>query len=411
MPTPQYARWQTPSIQQALRNRRIVVLAGARQCGKTTLAKTFITPDTDYRTLDDLSLMQAAMHDPQAFVVHHKQMMIIDEIQRVPLLLQALKQAVDTDQTPGRFLLTGSANIQARPGVTESLAGRIRTLRLRPLAYGEIYRHTPDFLPQAFKESFQIPNGLQHDKDTYLLEALQGGYPEPHLLSLTEAQQWYADYLNALMERDLQDLLQIRRQDSMQSLLGVLAAWSSKFIDLSAIGAKMALSRPTLQGYINALEALYIIEKIPPFLKTDYERINKHYKLFMADTGLMGTLLNWNLDNVRLDGDRNGKLIETFVFTQLMAHIEAQETRYQLYHYRDREQREIDFIIENNQEELLCVEVKASSLVTHETFKHILWFQKNVVPQKKSIGIVFYTGQHILSFGNSLWAVPISVLY
>jgi hypothetical protein len=233
--------------------------------------------------------------------------MIIDEVQKAPVLLQAIKQDVDVRQTPGRFLLTGSANIQALPGVTESLAGRVRKIRLRPLALGEIRGVLPRFLPNAFTGQF-LPDkhfGAEGDyslKDTYILHALRGGYPEVlRQDEEREALRWLQDYLDALLERDLQDIINIRRRDSMALLVEVLAAWSSRFMDISGIGASLSLARPTIQSYINALEALYLVERVRPWTKTDYERVGKQDKLFMTDTGLMAAVLRWRFDKVRLE--------------------------------------------------------------------------------------------------------------
>lgn len=407
-----YIRWQFSIVKKALKSRRILILEGARQCGKTTLAKQLAAADTIYRTLDDVTLLAAAQADPRGFIAHDKNLMIIDEIQRAPILLQALKQDVDVNQKFGRFLLTGSANIQSLANVSESLAGRVRKIRLRPLAQGEILASKPNFLKQAFAENFKISkNRAGKTKDDYIKIALRGGYPEALRAKEKEAKRWYKDYLNALIERDLKDIINIKRHDSMHKLLEVLAAWSSKFMDISAIGSNLSLTRPTIESYINALEALYLIERVRPWSKTDYDRVSKQDKLFMTDTGLMSAILRWQFDKVCLDGEKNGKLIETFIFTELAAIIDSQEEEYQLFHYRDREQHEIDFIIENEGGDILGIEVKAGSVVNSDSFKHLKWFKEKMAKKQKFIGVVFYTGENIVSFGEGLWAVPIDVMW
>ncbi|QQZ29578.1 ATP-binding protein [Thiothrix subterranea] len=417
MPQFQYSRWQQHIISKALQSRRVLVLAGSRQCGKTTLARAIATDATVYRTLDDTTLLAAALSDPHGFVRHGDNLMIIDEVQKAPVLLPAIKQDVDVQQLPGRFLLTGSANIQALPGVSESLAGRIRKIRLRPLAQGEIKGVPAHFLPNAFAETFLPNSSLQATgeyslKDRYILLALRGGYPEVVRQSEErEARRWLNDYLDALLDRDLQDIINIRRRDSMVLLVEVLAAWSSKFMDIAGIGTGLALARATIQTYINALEALYLVERVRPWTKTDYERVSKQDKLFMTDTGLMAAVLRWRFDKVRLDGEKNGKLLETFVFTQLAAQRDAQEEDYQLYHYRDREQREVDFIVENEDGDLLGIEVKAGSAVSKDSFKHLYWFRDHMAKSKRFVGVVVYTGEHVVPFGAGMWAVPISVLW
>ena len=412
MPKNTYIRWQIDSIKRDLSTRRVLILAGPRQCGKTTLAKSLASPSTIYRTLDDLTLLAAAQNDPHGFVTHDKGLMIIDEVQRAPALIQAVKQDVDINQKSGRFLLTGSANIQSLPGVTESLAGRVCKIRLRPLTQGEISGKKSNFLKLAFGGKFKISAQTNsQNKDAYLKIALKGGYPEALRAKEKNAQRWHKDYLNALIERDLQDILNIKRHDSMHKLLEILAAWSSKFMDISAIGSGLALARQTLESYINAIETLYLVERVRPWSKTDYDRVSKQDKLFMTDTGLMSAILRWQFDQIRLDGEKNGKLIETFVFTQLAAILDSTKEDFQLYHYRDRERREIDFIIENENGDIVGIEVKSGSMVNMDSFKHLKWFRQNMLKKQKFCGIVLYSGENILRFGEGLWALPINSLW
>lgn len=405
-----YSRWQKRTIEQAMATRRVVLLAGARQCGKTTLAKQLISEDTAYLTLDDTTLREAAENDPQDFVKHKLKTLIIDEIQRVPSLLPAIKKVVDEDTQPGQYLLTGSANIQALPSTQESLAGRISKIRLRPLSQGEIKGSAPNFLTYAFNQAFNFQWDFD-EKDKIMDMAFRGGFPEVLTLEGRDKRKWHRDYIAALLERDLKDVTKIHRYDVMRALIKVLAAWSSKFMDVSAISSGLSVHRPTVATYINALEAFYIIERVHPWTKTDYDRVGKQAKLFMADSGLMSSILSWNMDQVRFDSDRLGKLMETFIFNELASQIDANEEEYELYHYRDREQREIDFLIEREDQAMLGIEIKSSSSVHKKDFKHLQWFQENLAKDKPFIGLVLYSGNLPLSFGQNLWAIPISMLW
>jgi uncharacterized protein len=320
--------------------------------------------------------------------------------------------AVDNDTRPGQFVLTGSADISSIPSVKESLAGRIRKLRLRPLSEGEILDSKPKFIHQAFKQAFH-----KHIKDIYTRKqiiaiAARGGFPEAIKLDPTERAIWHRDYLNALLDKDLQDIIRIQRSNAMIDLTHTLAAWSGKFMDVSAISSYLSISRPTLETYINALEALYVIETLYPWTHTDYSRIGKQKKFFMADSGLMASTLRWNIDQIELDSDRSGKLIETFVFNEIASQIDASNGEYRLYHYRDREQREIDFVIERTADlALLGIEVKAGSAISHNDFKHLKWFKENLAKERTFIGITLYTGDLLGAFGQGLWAVPFSALW
>jgi predicted AAA+ superfamily ATPase len=336
---------------------------------------------------------------------------VIDEIQHVPALLLAIKMVVDEDNRKGQYLLTGSANLQSLPGVRESLAGRIRKLRLRPLSQGEILGANPSFIKKAFDASFKEKGVKVYDREAILEMSFRGGFPEAIALDGNERRKWHKDYVAALLERDLQEIAQIQRQESMAELVNILAAWSSKFMDIAAIGSGLALRRPTLESYINALEALYLVERVSPWTRTDYERVGKQTKLFMTDCGLMASILRWRLDQVMLDPDRSGKLIETFIFNEIAAQIDASDGEYELFHYRDREQREIDFLIERNDGALLGIEVKAGSALGKHDFKHLRWFKDNIAKDKHFIGIILYTGEYAGSMGDNMWAVPMAALW
>ncbi len=405
-----YPRWQKETIERALLRRRVLLLSGPRQCGKTTLARNLDLDGAEYLTLDDVTLEQAARNDPHGFVKHRARVQIIDEVQRVPALLSAIKKVVDEDTRPGQYLLTGSANIQSLPNVRESLAGRVSKIRLRPLTRGELQRKPPRFLERSFSQSFD-EHPAHYDRDAILEMAFQGGFPEALKLDGPDRKSWHRDYIEALLERDLRDIARIRRKDAMREMVKVLAAWSGKFMDLSAIGSGLSIRRPTLESYLNALETLYLVERLYPWTKTDYGRVGKQPKLFMTDCGLMASLLGWRVDQVRLDPDRSGKLIETLAFNELASQIDAADGRYELFHYRDREKREIDFLVEREDGELLGIEIKAGSSVGKSDFKHLVWYQANLARQNPFTGIVLYSGELPASFGKNLWAIPFGMLW
>ncbi|MBW1806081.1 MAG: DUF4143 domain-containing protein, partial [Deltaproteobacteria bacterium] len=252
---------------------------------------------------------------------------------------------------------------------------------------------------------------IHHDRDALLEIAFRGGFPEPMLLQDRGRKRWHTDYVNAILERDLKEITRIHRKNAMRELVHTLAAWSGKFMDLSAIGSGLSIRRPTIESYINALETLYLVERVYPWTKTDYARVGKQSRLFMVDSGLMTSLLSWKMDQVRLDSDRSGKLIETFAFNEIMAQVDVGDGRYELFHYRDREKREIDFLIEREDNALLAIEIKAGSAIEKKDFNHMRWFQKNLIKSRTFIGIILYTGEFPASFGNNFWAVPFGLLW
>lgn len=407
-----FKRWQEQSIKSALNNRRVVILSGSRQCGKTTTSKVMADKNSIYRTLDDSTLLQAAKNDPLGFVKLSKGVgtMIIDEIQRVPELITAIKKNVDENTRYGQYLITGSVNIQTLPTVKESLAGRVKKIRLRPLVQGEILKKEPKFLNRIKNQNFV--NNTNFDKEKISEIIFKGGFPEPlNFKDNSERISWYKDYINTVIEFDLHDIANIKRHDNLKELVSIIASYSSKFIDKSKIASAMGVANQTLNSYLAVLENTYIIDKLSPWLKTDYERVNKQSKYFITDTGLMASVLNWKPDELLIDADKSGKIFETFVYNQIITQVELEGNEYELYHYRDREKREIDFILQDINNNIYGIEVKAGSSVTKDQFKHMKWFKENLAKDKSFTGIVLYTGEHVIPFGENMIAVPMNNLW
>jgi len=409
----EYKRWQVENTQNTLKNRRVVAISGARQTGKTTITRQIDGINGIFRNLDDASMLKAAKDDPKEFVknLSGEKTMVIDEIQKAPSLISEIKLAVDNNNRPGQYLITGSANIQTLAIISDSLAGRIKHIRLRPLAVGEILGVKPAFLQRAFSGEFpmQIKG---YDKSAIFEMAFKGGYPEAlRINSEKERREWHIDYLNSLITKDLMEIENVRRLDSVRDLLKIMAGWSSKYIDKNKITGSLEISRPTLETYLNALESMFILERVAPWVKTDYQLIGKRSKIYMTDTGLMTSLLKWKKEDLTLDSDRSGKLMETFVFQEIAAQIDL-DYDYSLYQYRDAKKREIDFLVEKEGEGMIGIEVKSSSSISREDFAPQIWFKENIIKDKSPYrGIVLYTGENTLSFGDGMIAVPVAALW
>jgi len=406
-----YTRWQAESVKRALDLRRVVVISGARQSGKTTLSKQVLPEIEDYRSLDDTNMLNFALSDPKGFVINKSGTMVIDEIQKASKLIPEIKQAVDKDNRSGQYLLTGSANILTLPIISDSLAGRAKYMRLRPLTVGEILGKKPTFLKRAFNKEF--PTKITgYNKADIIDLAFRGGYPEAVAIdNLQHRKDWHKDYVQVLLARDLKDIANIRRFDSLQNLVGILASWSAKFMEMSQITAALSINKLTLDSYINALISMFMFEKVSPWLKTDYERVGKRSKFYATDTGIMASVLGWNPKEVFMNEDRSGKLIETFVFQELAAQIDL-ENKYILSQYRDRLNKEIDFLVEREDGALLGVEVKASHNVSKEDFAPQEWFMNNILKNKiQYTGLVLYSGDRTINFGDNFIAVPTAALW
>ena len=407
----EYKRWQTESVKEALKLRRVVVLSGARQTGKTTLSHQVIAGAGDYRSLDDTDMLDYALFDPKGFIMHKSGTMVIDEIQKAAKLIPEIKLAVDKNNRPGQYLLTGSVNILTLPAIGDSLAGRVKYKRLRPLTVGEILGKKPVFLEKAFNRDF--PNKISgYNKEHIIDLAFRGGYPEAVAnKNYQHRKDWHIDYFNTILLRDLKNIANIRRQDDLQSLMGILASWSAKFMEISQIAAALSLNKLTLNSYINTLVSMFMYEKVSPWLKTDYERIGKRHKFYATDTGIMTSILGWNPNEVIMNNDRSGKLIETFVFQELIAHIDM-DNKYKLFQYRDRQNREIDFLVERDDGALLGIEVKAGHNVSKDDLKAQKWFEENILKNKqKYTGIILYSGDRTIQFEENKLAVPTAALW
>lgn len=402
-------RWAEKIVQKALKTRRVLIVSGARQVGKTTLVEGVSAKNSLFRTLDDDTTLNLALDDPSGFLTHSSQTMIIDEIQKAPNLISQIKRVVDRNNATGQFILTGSVDIKSKPEIKESLAGRVKNIRLRTLTEGEINGTMPRFLDRLFSNDF--PDQIRGcSKDKILEIALRGGYPEIIRLDKVDRKDWYRDYLNTLLQHDLRSLSNIRRVLQLERLVQIVAAFSSKYINIDSICSALELSKNTIYSYLNLLEGLYLCERVPAWIKRDYQNVVKKDKFYFSDTGLMSSVLNWNFNDVQLDPDKSGKIVETFVCNELKAQIDLYSD-YTLYHYRDSSKREIDFIIEDDAGSVACIEVKAGSSISKKAFAHMEWFKNNLVKDKRFIGIVLYSGENTLRFSEDKLAVPTQILW
>ena len=403
-----YKRWAVTTVNDALSIWRSVFISGVRQCGKTTLARQAL-PEGDFRTLDDSALFDVAENDPAGFVKRRdSSVMIIDEVQKAAKLLPEIKRILDADNAKGQYLLTGSADIKTLPAVTESLAGRMGTIRLRPLACAEMAGGKPDFLERAFAADFpSVVKGF--DKATVLEIAFRGGYPEALDMNRTAKRQWFKSYLDSLLLHDIRKLMDVRAYAILRKMMELLLARSSKFFSENEVMAALGIGHDTFTRFLSILKTLYLVDEVEPWTSSDYGATGKRSKYFASDTGMMAAVLNWKIDEVNLDGDRSGKIVESWVYNQIapLADINPDFT---IRQFRDNRKREIDFMVESGDGRTLGIEVKAGSAVGKSDFAHLAWFRDNVACAGGFLGIVLYTGEHTLPFGKNLYAVPIGAI-
>ena len=404
-----YPRLLEARIAEAMADTPVVLVAGPRQAGKTTLVRQVATHTMRYLTLDDELTLLAAREDPVG-MIRNLDRAVIDEIQRAPQLLLAIKKTVDEDRRPGRFLLTGSANLMALPTVADSLAGRMETLTLLPLSQSEMHGGTANWIDRAFAgEILRATRPLLGDD---LIEAvLRGGYPEA--VSRTTPRRrtaWGRQYIDAIIRRDVRDVAGIDKLDQLPRFLRALTQVAGQMCNYTQLGAQLGLDHKTAARYIGVFEQMFLLRRIDVWARNRLNRVVKTPKLQFIDSGLLSTLADVTPALARQDRNHFGNVLETFVFAELLKHTTTAEGDYRLLYYRDHDQYEVDFVIENAAGHLIGVEVKAAATVKESTLRGLKRLA-SVAGKQFKLGVILYDGSETLPLGEGLWAAPLSSLW
>ena len=406
-----YPRFAERRLIEALADSPVVLIHGARQSGKTTLAQMVgKARGYTYINFDDGVARAAAKADPVGFVADLPGRTILDEVQWVPELFTALKTEVDRSRVPGRFILTGSTNILLVPRLADSLAGRMEILRLYPLAQCELERQPSSFLDILFKSGFKTDRTERLAGE--LAERITaGGYPAALVRTTSRRRAaWYRDYLDALVQRDVRDLTRISSLDALSRLLTMTAAETARLLNVSDLAAPFQLSRPTIRDYVTLLERVFLLEELQPWYSNRLRRLIKTPKLHIGDTGLACALLGVNAEALGADRSLLGQLLETFVFQELRRQASWQDDPLTFFHYRDKDGVEVDIIIERDSRTLAGVEVKAAATVTAADFRGLRKL-KDSMGKRFAGGVVLYDGEMTAGFGDGLFAVPVRALW
>lgn len=406
-----YPRHITPHLEAALQDTPVILLNGARQTGKSTLAQTLlVNPAYRYLTLDDTVVLAAARRDPTGFISGLGGPVILDEIQRAPELFLAIKAEVDRQRTPGRFLLTGSANVLLLPQVADSLAGRMEILSLWPLSQAEMGGdagfNRVDWLFDGDISGRRLP---PCDRTDLAERLLKGGFPEAASRP-AEARRtaWFDSYFQAILQRDVRDLAQLEQLAEIPHLLQLLAMRSGSLLNFAELSRACALPQTTLKRYFTLLETLFLVARLPSWERNPGKRLVKAPKVFLPDSGLLAHLAGWTAEGLARQPGLPGGLVETFVLSELSKHLAFSRLRLGLWHYRTQGNQEVDFVLEDRTGGLVGVEVKASASVDGKDFKGLLHLQETE-PGRFRRGLVLYAGREVVPFGEGLWAVPLSM--
>jgi hypothetical protein len=406
-----YPRFAELRLKESLADTPVVLIHGPRQCGKTTLAQRLgAKAGYAYKSFDDAVTLAAARSDPIGFVADLPAKCILDEVQRAPGIFSSLKIAVDANRAPGRFLLTGSANVLLVPALSDSLAGRMGIQRLYPLAQSEMAGHPPHFLDTLFGGRFSARKRPRLGRELAGRIA-DGGYPAA--LGRGTARRraaWYRDYVETMVQRDVRDLARIASLDTLPRLLKLAAGQTARLINISDLGAPLQLSRPTIRDYVTLLEGVFLLEEVPPWHSNRLSRLIKTPKLHVGDTGIASAVLNRDAAALWEDRALLGQMLETFVYQELRRQASWQEDEFRFHHFRDRDGFEVDLVLERPGGELAGVEVKAGATVTAADFRGLQKLKDGTGKHFRA-GIVLYDGEVAASFGEGLYAVPLSELW
>jgi uncharacterized protein len=394
--------------------RRVTVVTGPRQSGKTTLVRGELSGAATMRSLDDQGVLDAALEDPVGFVAVGGRPLIIDEVHRAgEPLVRAIKAQVDRDSTPGQFVLTSSLNFLTVPSISESLAGRAGFVEVWPFTQGELAGVTDRFVDAIFTGTAGLadyrPSGISRRE---LLERVcAGGYPEVHELPAGQRAGWFRDYVRTTIERDVVEMSGIRKVTEMGQLLRLLAARSGCELVMQSLIEDSALERQAVYDHRGWLETIHLVTTLPAWSRNLTRRVKKRPKVFLTDSGLAAWLMGKTPAALENPTDpATGQLVETFVFAELRRQLTWAETEVALFHWQDRAGGEVDFVLEAADGRVVALEVKAGQTPKREWFRWLA-HMRDTLGEAFTAGVVLYGGQHTLPFGERLMAVPISALW
>ena len=408
-----HPRHIAPLLAESLSDTPVVVINGARQSGKNTLAQGVSADKATsrrYLTLDDAVVLNAAKSDPAGFIQGLQGPVTLDEVQRVPELFLPIKAAVDRDRQPGRFLLTGSADVMLLPGIADSLAGRMAVLTLWPLSSAEVGGSaTLNRADALFSGDLFGLNLPPCDKDALMAQWLGGGFPDALARSNAPRRAaWFDAYVQAILQRDLRDLANIEQLTEIPNLLHLLATRSATLLNFAELSRTAGMAQTSLKRYFALLEMLFLVVRLPSWQRNPSKRWVKAPKVFLPDSGLLCHLMATTAERINAHPNLLGAVVETWVLSELLKHVAFTQEGLTLWHYRTQTHIEVDFILENRAGHICGIEVKASTTVDSKDFKGLRHLQ-DTEPAIFQRGIVLYAGRELVPFGDKLWAVPLSV--
>ena len=410
-----YQRFIVPEVVAALADTPVVLVIGARQAGKSTLVQyvTVKHPPAHDLTFDDLTTLSAAKRDPQGFINGLSGQVVIDEIQRVPEVLLPIKAAVDRNRQPGRFLLTGSANVLLLPRLADTLAGRMEVITLRPLSQGELAGSAERFLNKLFAASNPGWKSLPTDRVDLLRRVGAGGYPEVQTRQVGKRRDaWFAAYLTTILSRDMRDLSGIDALTELPRVLKALASRTANLLNYADVARDLGQPVTTLRRHVGLLTATFLVHELPAWSVNIPKRLVKAPKVLITDTGLAANLLGATVgDPSSGPGNQHtGALVETFVGNEILKQMGWHDQALSLHHFRTHIGEEVDYVIEALDGTITGVEVKLSSTINSHDLRGLKTLRE-AAGKRFRRGVVLYTGDSVVPMDETITAVPMRNLW
>jgi len=401
------------AVKTSLSDSPVVFIQGARQTGKSTLARSLasVGHKARYLTLDDAATLSAAQSDPQGFIAGLDGPVILDEVQRAPALALAIKAGVDGDRKPGRFLLTGSANVLLLHRIAESLAGRIEIHTLWPLSQGELAGRSDNFLDALFERRFTAPKTTGESRRKLIARMSRGGYPE--MLRRGEPsrrQAWFGSFITTLLQRDVRDIANIRDLTDLPRLLALAASRAAGLLDFADLSRGLSMPQTTLKRYMGLLEATFLIQLLPAWFANIGKRLVKAPKLLINDSGLLLHLLGAGSERLISDPNLMGSVLENFIAMELLKQRGWSKSQANLFHFRTHTGEEVDLVLEDPAGRVVGVEIKAAASINASHFKGLHALAQTAGPRFLR-GILLYGGENVVPFGKDMLALPLSCVW
>lgn len=391
----------------------IVVIQGARQVGKSTLAAHLAsTRPSLILSLDDPATRTFAEDDPSGFVAQaNDRLLVIDEAQRAPQLVLPIKAAVDRDRRPGRFLLTGSSDLLRVRGVGDSLAGRAETVALHPFSQGELARRTtPESLVSALVAGPLTTTGK--DPDTIVDAVVRGGFPVPLTRTPRRADVWFSDYVDRLTRHDARDLAGPVFSQRLGGLLRVLASQGQSELVVAKLARSAGIPERTLADYLELLETMFLTRSLPSWGAGLSGRATRRPKVALLDTGLSAQLARFSVAKAGHVGGREyfGLLLEQFVAQELSRQRAWSPVRYDLYHYRTTDGDEVDLVLELDDGRIIAIEVKSAQAITQRALDPLARLRSRL-GDRLIAGVVLHPGGRSYRMHDWLHVLPINAMW